>query len=95
MCHKFTRTTSFTVTRNDVCSLVCKVYNRASSADNLYSAFIKPPFDRSVIKECTMPADTFIVNENCDRVGEEMPDNDDIDEDPNKTKNVKSPNSMF
>ena len=99
VCHKFTRTTSCTVTRNDVCSLVCKVYNRALSADNLYSAFMKTgisPFDRSVIsKECTMPADAFIVEENCDKVGEEMPDNDNIDVDPNQIMNVKSPSSMF
>ena len=75
VCHKFTHTTPCTVTRNDVCM------NR-----NITS------FDRSVIsKECTMQADAFIVDENCDKVGEEMPDNDNIDEDPNQTMNVKSP----
>ena len=93
VCHKFTRTTSCTVTRNDVCSLVCKVYNRALSADNLYSAFMKTgisPFDRSVIsKECTMPADAFIVNKDCDKVEKEMTDNDHIDEYPIQTMNVK------
>ena len=47
------------------------------------------------IKECTMPADEFIVNVNIDKVGEKMPDNDNIDEDPNQTMNVKSPSSMF
>ena len=99
VCHKFTLTTYCTVTRNDVYSLVRKVYNRVLSADNLSSAFMKieiSPFDRSVIsKECTMTADAFIVNENCDKVGEEMADNDNIDEDPNQTMNVKSPSSMF
>ena len=99
VCHKFTLTISCTVTRNDVCSLVWKVYNRALSADNFYSAFMKTeisPFDRSVIsKECTMQADAFIVNENFDKVGDEMPDNDNIDIDPNQTMNVKSPSSMF
>ena len=98
VCHKFTRTTSCTVTRNDVCSLVCKVYNRALFADNLYSAFMKTeisPNDSSVIsKECTMPAEAFSVNENCDKVGEEIPDNNNIDEDLNQTMNVKSPSSM-
>ena len=99
VCHKFTFTTSCTVTRNDVCSFVWKVYNRALSADNFYSAFMKTgisPFDRSVIsKECTMQADAFVVNENFDKVGEEMPDNDNIDKDPNQTMNVKSPSAMF
>ena len=41
VCHKFTRTTSCTETRNDVCNLVCKSYNRALSVYNLYSAFMK------------------------------------------------------
>ena len=101
VCYKFTRTTSCTctVTRNDVCSLVCKVYNRALSAANLYCAFMKTgisPFDRSVIsKECAMPADAFIVDENCDKVWEVMPANDNRDEDPNQIMNVKSPSSVF
>ena len=97
VCHKFTCTTSYTVTCNAV--LVCKVYSRALSAYNLYFAFMKTGislFDRSVIsKECTMPADAFIVNAICDKVGEEMPGNDNIDEDANQTMNVKSPSSMF
>ena len=75
------------------------MYNRALSADNFYSAFMKTGishFDRSVIsKECTRPSDAFIVNENFDKVGEVMPDNDNIDEDPNQTMNVKSSSSMF
>ena len=48
-----------------------------------------------ISKECIMQADAFIVDENCDKVGEEMPDNDNIDEDLNQTMNVKSPSSIF
>ena len=48
-----------------------------------------------ISKECTMPANAFIVNENFDKAREEMPDNNNIDEDSNQTMNVKSPSSMF
>ena len=102
-CHKFTRTTSCTVTRYDICSLACRVYNRALSAENLYSAFMKTgisPYNRSVIsKECTMPAEVFNVNESSDTVDKEMPDTDNfaehVAECHNESMNAKSPSSMF
>ena len=34
-CHKITRITSYTVTRYDICSVACRVYNRALSEENL------------------------------------------------------------
>jgi hypothetical protein len=40
-CHKFTRQSSCTVTRYDVCEVASKVYIKALSAENLHSAFKK------------------------------------------------------
>ena len=105
MCRKVTRTTSCTVNvaRFDVSSLACSVYNWALSAKNLYLAFTKTGishFNKSVIsKECTIPVDGFIENENCEKVEEETPDNDNIlkrvDDYPNQSMNAKSPSSIF
>lgn len=40
-CHKFTRESKCVVTRFIVCQIVCKVYSKVMSADNLISAFRK------------------------------------------------------
>lgn len=41
-CHKLTQESQCVVTRYNVCQLVCKVYSKALSADNLISSFRKP-----------------------------------------------------
>lgn len=40
-CHKFTRESKCVVTRFIVCQIVCKVYSKVMSADNLISSFRK------------------------------------------------------
>ena len=73
------------------------------SAENVYSAFKKidiSPFNRYVIsKACTMPADAFIANENCENVEKETPDNakvpKHVDEYPNQSMNAKSQSLFF
>ena len=40
-CQKFLRESHGVITRYNVCQLVCKVYNKAMSADNLIAAFQK------------------------------------------------------
>ena len=73
------------------------------SAENLYSVFMKTGisrFNKSVIsKECTIPADAFVVGENCEKVEKEASDNDNIpknvDEYPYQSMNAKSPSSIF
>ena len=62
-CHKFTRQSSCTITRYDVCELSSKVYYRALSAEYLQSAFQKIgifPFNPSVIsRDVLKPAEVF------------------------------------
>lgn len=67
-CHKFMRSASCAVTRYDICSLACKVYSRALSAEKLHASFLKTgifPLDKTTIsKESTMPAEVFIQPDN-------------------------------
>ena len=81
-CHKFTRQSSCTVTRYDVCEVSSKVYYRALSAENIQSAFQKTgifPFNPSLIsRDVLKPAEVFSLESD---LGES-----DIDDDSQMTK---------
>ena len=78
-CHKFTRQSSCTITRYDICELASKIYSRALSSENLQSAFKKAgifPFNPSVISvDSVKPAEVFNLES----------DEDDIIDDSQKT----------
>lgn len=53
-CQEFTSRTTSTITRHDVCGLVCQVYSEALSADNLKAAFRETdiyPFKKGRVSE--------------------------------------------
>ncbi|XP_062582670.1 uncharacterized protein LOC134244417 [Saccostrea cucullata] len=64
-CHKFTRESHTVVTRYNICHIVCKVYSKAMSAENLIAAFRKTgiyPCSRAVIPPDSLkPAEIFIM----------------------------------
>ena len=63
LCHSFTRETSGTITRYNICELACRAYTRALSAENLQSSFkrtgIYPLNKEAIPKESLIPAELY------------------------------------
>ena len=73
-CQKFLRESHGVITRYNVCQLVCKVYNKAISADNLIAAFQKTgihPLKSDVISpENLRPSEVFVGESESDEMEE-------------------------